>query len=309
MKKALERASFLCDWAVRGIFLYESAKISYYSVMKRVLLSFLFCFFTAGAAVAALNYDTCLNYYNRGDYKNSKACSARLLQTTNRADLQTRYLYAHSLLNLGEKGAAYAQFDTIRTISPNSKLGQESVKYMQQSQTIHKSSAAANKTDYGNYLSDITYNCKWGAMPVRVWIQPGSKYTETVVKAFNEWQYVSKNKIRFISTKSEAQGQILVYFKESMDFSNKNAVGYTTYPACSGKYFVGKSNIYLQTRVRGQIASQKEMYGVALHEIGHALGIMGHSKNNNDIMFPTTNIIGVHTSRRDVNTIMHIYSD
>ncbi len=276
--------------------------------MKRFLLCFLLCFITAGAALAALTYDTCLNYYNRADYKNSKACAARLLET-NRSSLQTRYLYAHSLLNLGEKGAAYAQFDKIRTISPNSKLGQESVKYMRQTQTINTSIAAANKQDYGNYLSDITYKCKWGAMPIRVWIQPGSKYTETVAKAFNEWQYVSKNKIRFISTKSESQAQILVYFQESMNLSDKNAVGYTYYAGCRGDYFVGSSKIYLQTRIKGQIVSQKNLYGVALHEIGHALGIQGHSKNNNDIMFPTTNIIGVHTSRRDVNTIMHIYSN
>ena len=145
-------------------------------------------------------------------------------------------------------------------------------------------------------------------MPIRVWIQPGSKYTETVVKAFNEWQYVTKNKIRFISTKSESQGQILVYFKEKLNTASSDAVGYTNYAGCNGRFFIGKARIYLQTRTRGRIVSQKNMYGVALHEIGHALGIMGHSKNNNDIMFPTTNIIGIHTSRRDVNTIMHIYS-
>lgn len=183
--------------------------------MKRFLLCFLLCFITAGAALAALTYDTCLNYYNRADYKNSKACAVRLLET-NRSSLQTRYLYAHSLLNLGEKGAAYAQFDKIRTISPNSKLGQESVKYMRQTQTINTSIAAANQQDYGNYLSDITYKCKWGAMPIRVWIQPGSKYTETVAKAFNEWQYVSKkqNPLYFDKKQSRRRRFLFIFMSQ-----------------------------------------------------------------------------------------------
>lgn len=275
--------------------------------MKKIYLFFALFLALSGPVYAALTYNTCLNYYNRGNYAASKNCAAKLL-TANRSNLQIMYLYAHSLLNLGEKSAAYAQFDKIRTISPNSKLGKESRKYMKQCQTINTSSAAAKKQDYGNYLADISYNCKWSAMPIRVWIQPGTKYTDTVVNAFNEWQYVSKNKIRFISTKSESQGQILVYFEENLDTSDSSAVGYTSYAGCIGRFFVGKSRIHLQTRTRGQIVSQKNMYGVALHEIGHALGIMGHSKNNNDIMFPTTNTIGVHTSRRDVNTIMHIYS-
>ena len=275
--------------------------------MKKFFLLLLIYFVATGDSWAALTYDACLNYYNKADYKSSKICSARLLET-NRRNLQTMYLYAHSLLNLGEKGAAYAQFDKIRTISPNSKLGRDSFKYMQQIQTINTSVSSANKSDYGHYLSDISYGCKWGAMPIRVWIQPDSKYTETVVKAFNEWQYVSKNKIRFISTRSESQGQILVYFSDVIGSQNQNAVGYTSYAGCSGGYFVGKSKIQLLTRYKGQIVSQKSIYGVALHEIGHALGIQGHSKNNNDIMFPTTNTIGVHTSKRDVNTIMHIYS-
>lgn len=265
------------------------------------------CFLLNAGVFAAVNYNTCLSYYNKGDYKNSKECAARLINS-NMGDLQTRYLYAHSLLNLGDKSAAYSQFDRIRTLSPNSKIGRESVKYMKKCQTLNSSSAAANKSDYGNYLSDISYTCKWAAMPLRVWIQPGTKYSETVAKAFNEWQYVTKSKIRFISTKSELQGQILVYFEENLNTNSKSTVGYTTTAGCSGGRFVGKSKIYLQTRTGGQIVSQKNMYGIALHEIGHALGIIGHSKNNNDIMFPTTDTIGVHTSRRDVNTIMHIYS-
>ena len=53
--------------------------------------------------------------------------------------------------------------------------------------------------------------------------------------------------------------------------------------------------------------SKDEIYAVAVHEIGHAIGILGHSSNRNDIMYPTTDIIGIHASNRDVNTIRQFY--
>ncbi len=53
------------------------------------------------------------------------------------------------------------------------------------------------------------------------------------------------------------------------------------------------------------------MRWICLHEIGHALGLMGHSTNHSDVMYSSmplaTNNRGL--SERDKNTVKHLYSD
>jgi predicted Zn-dependent protease len=44
-----------------------------------------------------------------------------------------------------------------------------------------------------------------------------------------------------------------------------------------------------------------------LHEIGHALGVMAHSANRHDIMFPFVNEAD-SLSARDINTILSLYA-
>ena len=45
------------------------------------------------------------------------------------------------------------------------------------------------------------------------------------------------------------------------------------------------------------------------HEAGHALGLNGHSPNNQDVMFPlSTEISATHASARDRATILRLYA-
>ena len=53
--------------------------------------------------------------------------------------------------------------------------------------------------------------------------------------------------------------------------------------------------------------SSNQIYYVVLHEVGHALGIKGHSKNRYDVMYPSDNTYRNALSNRDINTIKTIY--
>jgi hypothetical protein len=45
-----------------------------------------------------------------------------------------------------------------------------------------------------------------------------------------------------------------------------------------------------------------------LHEVGHALGMHGHSPNNHDVMFPSVTLVGrTGLTERDKNTIRLMY--
>lgn len=62
----------------------------------------------------------------------------------------------------------------------------------------------------------------------------------------------------------------------------------------------------LQTDNHGNYLSKTKLYAVAIHEIGHAIGIMGHSQSKNDVMygFNATS----EFSAKDKETIRLMYS-
>ncbi len=271
--------------------------------MKKICLTTLLFIFITAAAYAVQSYNTCKTYFYQRNFLKANRCAEQLVNIKSN-DLNARYLYAMSFLYLKQKDKAYAQFDHIRTVSPGSSLARQAEKQMAKIQKVHTSSTSAKKNDTGDYLSEINSAKKWATMPVRIWVQP-SKYTSTVYQAFNEWQYVSSGLVKFTKTNSESQAKIKVYFTDTINRSGNDTLGLTRTSSQGGN--IVSANIQLLYKYNGKMLSQKEMYPIALHEIGHALGINGHSSNNNDIMFPNNGIIGIHTSRRDVNTIKAIY--
>ncbi len=272
---------------------------------KIIVFTVLIFLISSTVTFAVQSYETCKSYFYKRDFSRANSCAQQILRTKP-DDLNTRYLYAMSFLYLNQKDSAYAQFDKIRTISPGTSLARQSEAQMQKMQKVHTSSSSAKKNDYGDYLSEINSSKKWATMPIRIWVQP-TKYTSTVYKAFNEWQIVSGGLIKFSKTNSESQAKIKVYFTDAINRSGNDTLGLTR-TSSQGNNIVS-ANIQLLYKFNGKVFSQEELYPIALHEIGHALGINGHSRNNNDIMFPNNGIIGIHTSRRDVNTIKAIYQN
>jgi tetratricopeptide (TPR) repeat protein len=58
-----------------------------------------------------------------------------------------------------------------------------------------------------------------------------------------------------------------------------------------------------------QTTAANTVFTTALHEVGHALGITGHSPDPNDIMFSSVreSVNPRHLTARDVNTLLHLY--
>ncbi len=160
-----------------------------------------------------------------------------------------------------------------------------------------------------HYLNELDSFHVWKLNKrITVWVQP-SPYRQDIYNAFREWMVAAGGCLRFVDANTEKNADIKVYFVSDIPDSPK-AQGVTTFRA-QGKYMVSATiRIQYTNQYNSKIRiSDKKVYGVAIHEIGHALGLNGHTKDLNDVMYPTTQFtqVGVHPSARDVATIRTLY--
>ena len=93
-------------------------------------------------------------------------------------------------------------------------------------------------------------------------------------------------------------------------------MGYTT-PKTTGRKLQKMTITIYDKNPRGEYFSDKEIYNTVLHELGHALGIMGHSYSSSDLMYQQTqnnrSIFALYRedfhylSGNDVNTLKLLY--
>lgn len=158
-----------------------------------------------------------------------------------------------------------------------------------------------------NYINELNEYALWkNNKHIKVWVQPCA-YKQTVLNAFREWMVAGGGCIKFVDANSESTANIKVYFVPQF---NDRKAGVTEHVSQAGGKYMLSATIkirYTDYYNPKRTLSKDEVYAVAVHEIGHAIGILGHSSNRNDIMYPTTDIIGIHASARDVNTIRQFY--
>ena len=155
-----------------------------------------------------------------------------------------------------------------------------------------------------NYIEQAPLNNKilrWDVtkFPLRVYIANNSAsavqyYQGEIKKAFLQWQASTGRLITFEFVNDENAANIKVSIKSSADMKKcsqedcKYTVAYTM-PVINNDILKRMDIFFYDSNNLGKPFSEKEIYDTALHEIGHALGIMGHSYNKGDIMYMETN--------------------
>ena len=161
------------------------------------------------------------------------------------------------------------------------------------------------------------YIVRWNpdTFPLKVYIQhktdlPEYFYTE-VKKAFLDWQTKTDRFINFTFVDSPRNADIRCYFPkndaEADDFSKKfGGITHSEIKNSTLQYMT----ITFSTKYKGidKYYTSEIVHSVALHEIGHALGILGHSVNPYDIMYPRSSTSREQISSGDINTLKLIYS-
>lgn len=192
------------------------------------------------------------------------------------------------------------------------------IKIVQQQKRM--ASSSANSLDYfleATGGTGVPHTWSMRSMPIPVYIGPGKglqnyqdAYADEIKNAFRIWQEATGNIIRFTFVNSPGQADIEVKWTDNRsDMNNSVERGLTSTHYKNGFIYGAKIKIITLPINQMTVMSPMMMRTLGLHEIGHALGISGHSPNAKDIMFAlsSTTETEPQLSRRDLRTIGLLY--
>lgn len=181
--------------------------------------------------------------------------------------------------------------------------------------------AHAYDQDYFDEFISIGHGYIWPQekMPIKVFVPTQEKFQKQNLQAdvnrcLSEWVSACPNRISFRLVPDRAQADIVFLIEDHM--LPGGASGHTEHlRATPGKFNVYDAfaaRIHLAPTVVNGLFNRESMHRCVLHELGHALGIYGHSCNGTDIMFSRQSLNLDHhwpvLSKRDLRTLAHLYS-
>jgi tetratricopeptide (TPR) repeat protein len=225
--------------------------------------------------------------------------------------------------SLGRTEDAIQAFKTFLQVSPDAPEAPQvrsgiAMLENELKRTAGSKPAAQNPNDY---FDDATQNgiARWpqSRMPITISIKPDPKvpgfrqeYVDVLKQAFADWEKALNGVVKFEYTNDPAAEINCTWTDDVKQMISSSEGGHAVVlPDSKG---IMKVNIILLSvpPLGTQKLSNNYARRIDLHEIGHALGILGHSKNPNDIMF--SSVMPADTiselSNRDKNTLSKIYS-
>ena len=151
---------------------------------------------------------------------------------------------------------------------------------------------------FASAASDGRYY-RWGRMPIRVCITFGGNvagyresYFPDLSDSFNKWSAAAANRIAFVPVQNATQADIVcdwTAYPNHLVAPGRPVEGGLTklsgQPQANGDVIISNAHITILTNRKTGSRLYDDMKKVCLHEIGHAIGINGHSNSNSDIMF------------------------
>ncbi|CAM6006184.1 unnamed protein product [Sphagnum balticum] len=200
--------------------------------------------------------------------------------------------------------------DTATTMHPNRAAN---------AQDASKNGIANGESDY---LGDATQGgiTRWpqSRMPIRVFIKTGTdvqgyrpNFEPMLRQAFEDWVDAGKGKIKFQYVPQIGDAQLICTWTSNPKEMISSAEGGHAMVVPDNEGILNTTlSLLTVDQSTGVPISDNIARRVDLHEIGHALGLLGHSRTPGDVMYgtylPTDSIPSL--TERDKNTIVALYS-
>lgn len=165
------------------------------------------------------------------------------------------------------------------------------------------------RQDLRTYYSDVDIPAVWiNPKNIKVYITPDELKGYIFTRSFKTWDDALGSDLNFKYVKTPNEADIIIKYVDKLS-DNQAGVTKTSHIKIQGKIYLAKAEISISKHSPiGFKFTDAQLNKTTLHEIGHAIGILGHSDNINDIMYPTTASPRLSTvSKKDIETVRKIY--
>lgn len=201
---------------------------------------------------------------------------------------------------------------------PNGPDAARAAELAQKIDTELKNQRPGGATTGDDYLSSAPshYYTTWLTKEIRVHLDPAldvhgyrSEFTQVLCEAFATWEAADVVRFKFVDNK--AQADIECIWTHDPSRLSSIAEGGEAKLSYKGGRLAHCQIVLLTERAPGaNPPSVVEIKALCLHEIGHALGLIGHSPNSDDIMYCAIRggASQPHLSKRDIGTLRKLYA-
>jgi tetratricopeptide (TPR) repeat protein len=315
--------------------------------MGRRLLAGGLCAAMALCALPALagSYEIGLKLYELGDYSLA-ARYFREAANRHEGNPNIHYYLADSYLKMNRLAEAQAEYQRVLALAPDtqaarlSRIGLSRLRsYLEVPETTrwhkHGENGPGEVVDkytgggigQEDYLDDVTENGKfvrWALtkMPLKLYIEKAPQgirnfqpaFISQIPKALEVWAATLGHQLSYRLVDDPEKADLRVTWTNTIDTRGHNADGGTSYTAGLTIPKIHDDQIrYMDIKIatfdiKGKPQNTDIIYAVAIHELGHALGLLGHSSDPGDIMYAQNQHVTA-PSNRDKNTIRKLYTE
>ncbi|MGE0199658.1 MAG: tetratricopeptide repeat protein [Candidatus Melainabacteria bacterium] len=288
-------------------------------------------------------FDLGVKVYKTGQYDVARYYFTRAVRQDPGSALKHYYL-ADTLRKLRRSAEAEQEYQTVLTLVPGSDMARRSrvalVRLQNPSMVKNPVGASASTReghaaidrltgytpageDYMDVIASGGNYTRWSLkkMPLRLYVEdrpsglrnyePG--FAAAAKKAVGVWQQATRGQIATTLVNQPQSADIVVRWVNTIDLSGYKTDRGTSYTAGLTtpkirSQMLQQMDVQIATfDIENKPQSTEKIYAVAVHELGHALGLLGHSDNKTDIMF-AQNLGVVTPSKRDLNTLFRLYN-